>query len=160
MISTFISSSSRHAPLRRLSMNDKPRVFVSYAQSDAAFARKLAQSLRSSGAEIWMDTDIKPGEVWADRIREELGKAKFVVVLLTPDSLKSSWLYLELGAAVADKKSIVAVVLEDVDPGSIPPFLQRYQFIRDTAPEPAGQRIAEVIKQSAGRVSGEPVTAP
>jgi len=106
-----------------------------------------------------MDTEIKFGEDWKDRVREELEKARFLIVLLSSENLKSRSMYAELGAAIADKKSVIAVVSEDIDPANVPPLLRKYQSIQDSAPDTVGKRIAELLKQIAETSAEESATA-
>lgn len=62
-------------------------IFISYAKLDGrAQAEALHQRLNAEQDIIaWMDLSLEPGDSWAAEISEEIDKADFVVVLLTPD---------------------------------------------------------------------------
>jgi hypothetical protein len=56
-------------------------------------------------------------------------------------------MYFELGAAIADHKRIIPILVEDVEIELIPQFLRRLQFLRPASPTEAGKRVAEVIER-------------
>jgi hypothetical protein len=82
-------------------------VFISYSRTDAPLARELSTALAKAGLRPWLDADeIHAGERWKERVAQELRDARVMVVLLTPASAQSPWTYFEVGAAVADHKTI------------------------------------------------------
>ena len=68
-----------------------------------------------------------------------------MVVLLTPNSLKSPGTFFEVGAAVADGKRIIPVLSEGVEPEDVPPLLRNFQWIQGSTPQEAGQLIADAM---------------
>jgi hypothetical protein len=45
--------------------NPQPAVFLSYAREDAAATRRLAETLRAGGVEVWFDeNELRGGDVW------------------------------------------------------------------------------------------------
>lgn len=67
-------------------------VYLSYASLDRALARRIAQDLRTTGVDVWLDEwEIRVGDSIAGRIQEGLERAAFVVVLLTRHSIASGW---------------------------------------------------------------------
>jgi hypothetical protein len=66
------------------------QVFLSYARSDEAFAKALSSQLTRRGLSVWSpDEEVLPGDnVWL-RIGEALRKSKAMIVLVSPDSMRS-----------------------------------------------------------------------
>ncbi|MBZ0274885.1 MAG: SUMF1/EgtB/PvdO family nonheme iron enzyme [Anaerolineae bacterium] len=66
------------------------KIFLAYARDDEAFAEKLAQSLSNMEATVWIDKhDIHPGVKWSDAIQEGLEQCELMLVIVTPESMKS-----------------------------------------------------------------------
>jgi tetratricopeptide (TPR) repeat protein len=67
-------------------------VFLSHSSKDKPFVRELADELGRDGQiKVWLDErDIAPGQNIAARIGEGLD-ADFILLILSPDSVESSW---------------------------------------------------------------------
>jgi len=120
-------------------------VFISYAHPDAKKAEEFASGLRSAGVRVWMDSELAAGERWRDRIAHELRHAPTIIFLLTSHSCNSSWMYFEIGAAIAGKKRILPVLLDDLDVTAIHPPLRQYKWIREGDPSIAAEIVAEQL---------------
>ena len=47
-------------------------VFLSYASQDAEAARRICESLRAAGIEVWFDqSELRGGDAWDQRIRRQ-----------------------------------------------------------------------------------------
>jgi len=66
-------------------------VFLSYAREDQARAAQVARGLEGLGLEVFWDTEIPPGQTWADYIEGKLAQCRAVVVLWSAHSTKSQW---------------------------------------------------------------------
>ncbi len=77
------------------------QIFLSYAQSDEAFAKALAAQLTRRGLSVWSpDQEVLPGDnVWF-RIGEALAKSKAMIVLVSPDSMRSEHVRREIEYAL------------------------------------------------------------
>lgn len=66
------------------------QVFLSYAPSDEAFAKALSSQLTRRGLSVWSPgEEVLPGDnVWL-RIGEALKKSRAMIVLVSPDSMRS-----------------------------------------------------------------------
>jgi hypothetical protein len=97
-------------------------VFISYSKSRRAETVELAADLEARGFVVWWDKDITPGELFRDTIREELMKARAVIVIWTPTAAKSNWVISE--ATRAQRRGVlIAVHSADLNPDDIPsPF--------------------------------------
>jgi hypothetical protein len=80
------------------------KVFISHSHSDEKLARKVATILTDSGLEVWDDRrEIMPGDNWAAKVAQALEESDAMVVLLTPDALRSSWVRREIEYALGEK---------------------------------------------------------
>lgn len=75
------------------------------------------------GISPWMSTmDISPGGRWFDELMRELEQTDFCVICLTPDNLRSPWLYFEAGAIAAkNQQAKVCGVVTGVSPSQLGP---------------------------------------
>src|SRR5207245_11714939 len=79
------------------------RVFLSYADSDMELAKGLASQLSKQGYEVWHPyQNLFPGDNWSLKIGEALKESKAMVVLLSPDSVRSQWVRREIAYALGD----------------------------------------------------------
>jgi len=65
------------------------RVFISYAREDETEARRLYASLKDiPGVMPWIDVeDLLPGDDWEQSIREAMEKSRFLILLLSNNSV-------------------------------------------------------------------------
>jgi uncharacterized membrane protein YhaH (DUF805 family) len=66
-------------------------VFISYAREDQPRAEQIARGLQALGHECFWDTEIPPGQTWADYIEGKLSACKAVIVLWSEHSTGSAW---------------------------------------------------------------------
>ena len=76
------------------------RAFVTYSHKDSEFVDKLVADLESSGLTLVFDRRLMlPGDSLL-RLFEEIGKVEFLLAVLSPSSVTSSWVQKELSVAV------------------------------------------------------------
>ena len=92
-------------------------VFISYAREDRARAEQVATALSAMGLDCFWDTDIPPGQTWADYTEGKLAQCKVVVVLWTAHSTKSQWVREEARMG-RDRNRLIPAILD----GSAPPL--------------------------------------
>jgi uncharacterized membrane protein YhaH (DUF805 family) len=92
-------------------------VFISYAREDRPRAEQVARGLQAMGLEAFWDTDIPPGQTWADYIENKLTQCKAVIVLWSEHSTKSQWVREEARMG-RDKSKLIPALLD----GSQMPF--------------------------------------
>jgi hypothetical protein len=80
------------------------QIFLSYAQADEAFARALSSQLAKRGLSVWNRSDeVLPGDnIWL-RIGEALKKSKAMIVLVSPDAMRSENVGREIKYALGDR---------------------------------------------------------
>ena len=79
-----------------------PDIFISYARADKPAAEALAAYLKSQYLDVWWDADLYAGDDFHDRILEEIGQAKAVIVLWSDAAVASRWVRGE--ASLADER--------------------------------------------------------
>lgn len=102
------------------------RVFISYSSKDKAFAERLANELRDSGINTWIDLwQIRVGDSIVSKIQTGLSESDYVVAVLSTNSISSRWVQEELNSVKIreleqGRKVILPVLIEKC---KIPPFL-------------------------------------
>lgn len=132
---------------QRTSVAPPYQIFLSHGRGDQDWVNEFARTLRESGIDGVFDaaSDIAPGDDWRERIEEALRDSRMLVLILDEESARSPWIQLEVGAAVADRKTIIPVVHDHIEPAHLPPLLRRFQVLREPSARTAGLKVAEVI---------------
>jgi hypothetical protein len=90
------------------------RIFISYTRDDQDAARLIAERLRAAGFEVFYDVEaIVAGDSWSNKVRAALQDAAAVLVLLSSNSRRSSWVQDEVQTALESKTLIVPVLLDE-----------------------------------------------
>jgi TolB-like protein/cytochrome c-type biogenesis protein CcmH/NrfG len=64
-----------------------PAVFLSYASQDAAAAKKICDSLRAAGLEVWFDqNELVGGDAWDQKIRGQIKACALFVPLISAET--------------------------------------------------------------------------
>lgn len=135
----------------------QPRVFFSYSHADGTIVRKIAEYVRASGVEVWIDVaELKPGDSVINSIERGLDSADFVAFFISSSSLKSRWASQEIDIAMTRQMSgdggaiLLPILLEDVD---LPPLLRSAAYIdvRNGDIESATRLLTDVINKKFGR---------
>ncbi len=122
-------------------------VYLSYSAADEKVAAQIRRRLRDDGYDVFDPiADVRLGENWAEAISHGLEQARAMVVLLSPDSVKSPNVLHEIGFALGSKHfrgRVLPVVLKPTE--EIPWFLRTIPDVRITAGDP-GSQVAKVLK--------------
>lgn len=128
------------------------KVFVSYARSSEAVARRLTGLLAAAGHDAWSDAELPPHRAYAEVIEERLSSA---------DAVKSQWVRAEAEYA-RERSKLVQVSLD----GSLPPI--PFNQIQ-CAPLPGGdvargeaawRKVLASIDQLGGATAAAPGSPP
>jgi mannose-1-phosphate guanylyltransferase len=99
----------------------------SYCREDSDFALRLAKDLKAAGAKVWIDQlDIEPGTSWDRAVEDALNKCQHMLVILSPDSVKSENVLNEVAIALRKQKKVIPVLYRECD---IPLQLVRLQQV-------------------------------
>jgi len=72
-------------------------VFLSHSSRDRKFAQKLAEALKQHGIRVWLSQrHIRGAQQWFDEIGSALQRCDWFVVVLSPNSARSTWVKREL----------------------------------------------------------------
>lgn len=137
------------------------QIFISYARRDQEFVFKLATDLELRGGRVWLDqADIQGGEQWRHSITSAIAQSGAFLLVISPDSIDSQYVRLELEIAEQHGKSIFPLIYRRA---SIPENLSRFQFIdftqggyqKNLADLLAGLNDQEIKFQHAPELSAE-----
>ncbi|MBL8153786.1 MAG: toll/interleukin-1 receptor domain-containing protein [Anaerolineae bacterium] len=111
-------------------------LFISYSTKDAAVANRLTAFLDGKGITYWRDTrNLEFGSPdWLKAIEEAIKEVRAFVILLSPISVESPWVTIELGYAMGFRRNndpdfpIFALVIK-VTEKLLPPVLVRPQIL-------------------------------
>lgn len=105
------------------------KVFISHSSLDKWVARQISRLLEADGHATFLDEkDIKTGESIDAMIQVHLKESDHLLLLISPASLKSHWVFVELGGAKALGKHVVPILLHvgsNELPGPITSLLAR-----------------------------------
>ena len=123
------------------------RLFLSWAHNDAeakdSFLKLLKPRLGIAKNHVftwWVDSFILPGEEWKEEIRAQLAEADYIVQLISPSFLASTFIrdYEIPGVGEAPLKKTLPVMLVDVPLDGTVEFhqIERRQIYRGNSIEP------------------------
>lgn len=109
----------------------RTRVFLSYANADKRFAKKIANQLEISGIDVWFaERELLPGDSIVDKIGKELSSSDYFFLLLSKNSLRYKWFGPEFSKTYLEELTTRNVVTIPViiDDSEIPDFLSGLQI--------------------------------
>jgi hypothetical protein len=86
-------------------------VFISYSREDRPRADQIARGLEATGLDVFWDSEIPPGQTWADYIEGKLSQCKVVVVLWSEHSTRSQWVREEARMG-RDKGKLIPLMID------------------------------------------------
>ena len=126
-------------------MITKDQVFLCYNRADRGFALALARSLMERGIPVWVDCwKISGGDDWDDAIEQALQDCTHLIVVMSPDSMKSREVKGEFMSAIHDKKKVVPVMYRSCRPHRRLQLRQHIDF--ESRPENDADAIFELVK--------------
>ena len=128
------------------------KIFLSYAVTDREFARELASHLARRGYDVWdPETELLPGENYGLKLGKALKDSQAMVVLLSPDSVKSSSVTRDIEYAIANRSyegRVFPVLVRPTD--GIPWILRELGILHtDGRAAAVSKRIANALKRAA-----------
>src|SRR3954470_4820863 len=67
-----------------MSAAENKAVFVSYASQDADAARRICETLRTAGVEVWFDqSELRGGDAWDAKIRKQIRECALFVPIIS-----------------------------------------------------------------------------
>ena len=111
----------------------KPKIFFSHSSKDKEILSRLKDLFveKTGGTiEVFLSSDgqsIPFGKNWVHRVEEALEQTTLMVVFLTPNSLKSNWIYFETGFVYSKGVRVVPVGFLGIDLTLLSPPLSLLQ---------------------------------
>lgn len=118
---------------------EKPIIFFSHSSKDKEFLVTLKNKLlrkTSNTIEIFQSSDgasISFGNNWIHKIEENLNYSKLMFVFLSPNSIKSNWIYFESGYSYSKGIKVVPIGINGIDIGSLAPPINLLQGFNITS---------------------------
>lgn len=103
-------------------------IFISYSSADLSVVyafKKLLDNVSSKSLSIFIADKIKDstgisfGEEFSSTIKDKINQAKYLIVVLTNQSIHSKWVFYEAGMAEAFGKSIFCLIMDESLNGKI-----------------------------------------
>ena len=88
-------------------------VFISYQRDDIEFAVEIINRIKEWGISAWYDQFIPAGTEWDTIIEQKLEKSSLLILILTPNAVKSKFVRREVKFADALGKPILAILSQE-----------------------------------------------
>ncbi|MBN2091164.1 toll/interleukin-1 receptor domain-containing protein [candidate division KSB1 bacterium] len=111
------------------------KVFISHSHKDEILAKEIATFLKKAGLDVWEGLDIFPGDNWASKVSDALNESNAMVVLLTPESIKSRSVRHDIEFALGHKrynKRLLPVIVgqkKDILDENVPWILKKIRHV-------------------------------
>lgn len=87
------------------------KIFISHSSKDKWAAKRISSDLVALGAETFLDEkDIQTGQSIDHSIKQHLKSSDDFLIIISPASIKSEWVLIELGGAIILEKKIVPIL--------------------------------------------------
>lgn len=127
-------------------INDSPRIFLSYSHRDKKWVDEFVQKLQAVGVNVWFDQkEIRAGDTLREILEEGLRQSHSIIMILSPESISSSNLSFELGAALGMGIRIIPIVDKDIPPSAIPGPIRHIRYLPMEGPEETARDVAEAL---------------
>jgi hypothetical protein len=111
----------------------RKELFLSHSHRDRVFVVKLTQFLQKQRIHYWYsETAIRGAKQWHDEIGKSLRRCNWLVIVLSPHSVKSKWVKHELLFALNDKRyneRIVPLLLKSCKHEKLSWTLSSFEFV-------------------------------
>lgn len=129
------------------------KVFMSYAREDLELVKKLEHYLINQKCQVWPDQEsIYAGQNWPKVIGEALADNDFLLLVWSKQAQKSHFVEFEWTTAVALKKQILPVFLDEIP---LPPALSAVKGIALKNPEADFPKILKALQISISQTEPE-----
>ncbi|HVP55224.1 MAG TPA: toll/interleukin-1 receptor domain-containing protein [Candidatus Eisenbacteria bacterium] len=128
------------------------QVFLSYENSDKEFASALSSELERRGLSVWLDNkNLLPGDNWSLEIGKALAKSQAMVVLISPESMRSNKVRQEIEYALGHSSYEHRLFPVEVRPtDEVPWILRKFNILRGTQ---SAAKISQTIADALGQVA-------
>lgn len=119
----------------------KPIIFFSHSSKDKEYLKTLKNkilTITSNTIEVFQSSDgesIPFGNNWIHKIEENLKNCKIMFVFISPNSLRSNWIYFESGFAYSKGVKVIPIGINGIDIGKLAPPINLLQGFNITSHE-------------------------
>ena len=130
------------------------RVFLSYENKDKSVAKAISAELAKRGLFVWPpEEELLPGDNLHKEIGKALEKSNVMVVLVSPESMRSDQVLSEINFALGCENYAGRIFPVEVRPtgkDNVPWILQKFRSFKATqSAAKIAESIAEAVKQVA-----------
>jgi CheY-like chemotaxis protein len=107
---------------KRLALEFKNHVFLSYSRKDDVLMRRVGDYLKNQSFIVWVDEEgLEPGtRSWRRTVQDAIDGAGCLAVILSPDAKESPWVEAELAYAEAQSKTIFPILARGDKSNAVP----------------------------------------
>ena len=135
-------------------------IFLSYASQDAEAAKRICETLRQGGIEVWLDqSELRGGDAWDHQIRQQIRDCALFIPIISMNTASRQEGYFRLEWDLADQRThkiarnrpfIIPVCLDATSNAGadVPESFQRVQWTRlpgGEAPAAFVQRVSRLL---------------
>src|SRR5476649_2621368 len=89
-----------------MSAPENKAVFLSYASQDAEAAKRICDSLRAAGVEVWFDqSELVGGDAWDQKIRKQIKECALLIPIISAATQARTEGYFRLEWRLADQRT-------------------------------------------------------
>jgi hypothetical protein len=107
------------------------KIWISYTKSDKDFFERISREIEHDGHEIIsIENEISAGDFIVDKLTAQINQADFILLILSKDSIKSSWINYEILIALSERgrrKTIIPLLLTKGI--AIPPIISHLFYL-------------------------------
>lgn len=121
------------------------KVFISYSHYDGEIARRVYKITKGRGLEPVLDEKvIAGGEIIDEKVKALLAQSQILIVVISPSSVKSPWVFYEIGRADDAGRIIVPYLTHPGLASDLPIFLQKRKYF--TSIEELDRFLASIVQ--------------
>lgn len=126
------------------------RVFISHAHADQAFAAELADQLRKAKFKPFDAGELHAGDNVALATGRALDSAEAIIVVISPDAVKSPWVQKEIEYALTEPRfaggRLVPVMVRPTK--DMPWILRKLDLIDATQDSGGSRQVVDALKEA------------
>lgn len=132
---------------------EKQTIFFSHSSKDEKFLTEIKNKLlkiTSNTIKIFQSSDgesIPFGNNWVHKIEENLNNSKLMFVFISPNSIKSNWIYFESGFSYSKGIKVIPIGINGIDIGQLAPPINLLQGFNITSENGLNNIVAIINKE-------------
>jgi hypothetical protein len=128
-------------------------IFLSHYSANAREARQLKELVHSvfdRQHQIFLSSDLRPGDLWVEELNSFLRTADITIVLASKQALERPWIWFEVGASWSCGATIIPLCIKGMATSSLMEPLSQLHALEGTLM--GMQRLIDFIAQRCGIV--------